>query len=242
MRILITNDDSINAPGLLPLVQWAKTKGEVIVAAPKFEQSGKSHSIEIHKPFEVKRVDIFEGVEAYAVDSSPADCVRFMVLGLGKSIDLVISGVNKGLNIGRDIMYSGTVSAVFEAGNMDIPAMAISTTPEYYMESMTHLEQIWQYIQKHELLKKNLMYNVNIPDGGSEVIRITRQGGIYYSDDFKPIGNDLYEPCGKDVFRPTGNSELDADAVLIDKVISVMPLTVDRTEPEIYRQLKVLND
>lgn len=241
MRILITNDDSINAPGLLPLVQWAKTKGEVIVAAPKFEQSGKSHSIEIHKPFEVKKVDLFEGVEAYAVDSSPADCVRFMVLGLGKQIDLVISGVNKGLNIGRDVMYSGTVSAVFEAGNMDIPAMAISTTPEYYMESMTHLEQIWQYIQKHELLKKNLMYNVNIPDGGSHVIRITRQGGIYYSDDFKPIGNDLYEPCGKDVFRPTGNSDLDADAVLIDKVISIMPLTVDRTEPEVYRQLKKLN-
>lgn len=241
MRILITNDDSINAPGLLPLVQWAKTKGEVIVAAPKFEQSGKSHSIEIHKPFEVKKVDLFEGVEAYAVDSSPADCVRFMVLGLGKQIDLVISGVNKGLNIGRDVMYSGTVSAVFEAGNMDIPAMAISTTPEYYMESMTHLEQIWQYIQKHELLKKNLMYNVNIPDGGSDVFRITRQGGIYYSDDFKPIGNDLYEPCGKDVFRPTGNSDLDADAVLIDKVISIMPLTVDRTEPEVYRQLKKLN-
>lgn len=241
MRILITNDDSINAPGLLPLVQWAKTKGEVIVAAPKFEQSGKSHSIEIHKPFEVKKVDLFEDVEAYAVDSSPADCVRFMVLGLGKRIDLVISGVNKGLNIGRDVMYSGTVSAVFEAGNMDIPAMAISTTPEYYMESMTHLEQIWQYIQKHELLKKNLMYNVNIPDGGSDVIRITRQGGIYYSDDFKPIGNDLYEPCGKDVFRPTGNSDLDADAVLIDKVISIMPLTVDRTEPEVYRQLKKLN-
>lgn len=242
MRILITNDDSINAPGLLPLVQWAKTKGEVIVAAPKFEQSGKSHSIEIHKPFEVKKVDLFEGVEAYAVDSSPADCVRFMVLGLGKQIDLVISGVNKGLNIGRDVMYSGTVSAVFEAGNMDIPAMAVSTTPEYYMESMTHLEQIWQYIQKHELLKKNLMYNVNIPDGGSDVIRITRQGGIYYSDDFKPIGNDLYEPCGKDVFQPTGNSDLDADAVLIDKVISIMPLTVDRTEPEVYRQLKTLND
>lgn len=241
MRILITNDDSINAPGLRPLVQWAKTKGEVVVAAPKFEQSGKSHSIEIHKPFEVKKVDVFEGVEAYAVDSSPADCVRFMVLGLGKKIDLVISGVNKGLNIGRDIMYSGTVSAVFEAGNMDIPAMAISTTPEYYMESMAHLEQVWTYFCKHELLHKNLMYNVNIPTGGSDVIRITRQGGIYYSDDFKPIGDDLYEPCGKDVFQPTGNSDLDADAVLIDRVISVMPLTVDRTALEIYGKLKELN-
>lgn len=241
MRILITNDDSINAPGLLPLVQWAKTKGEVIVAAPKFEQSGKSHSIEIHKPFEVKKVDVFEGVEAYAVDSSPADCVRFMVLGLGKKIDLVISGVNKGLNIGRDIMYSGTVSAVFEAGNMDIPAMAISTTPEYYMESVAHLEHVWEYFCKYDLLNKNLMYNVNIPTGGSDVIRITRQGGIYYSDDFKPVGNDLYEPCGKDVFCPTGNSDLDADAVLIDRIISVMPLSVDRTALEIYGKLKELN-
>ena len=82
MRILLTNDDGINAEGLRHLVNWAKTKGEVCVLAPKVQQSGKSQSIEIHSDngYEVKKVDIFDGVEAYSVDSTPADCVRVAVL------------------------------------------------------------------------------------------------------------------------------------------------------------------
>ena len=82
MKILLTNDDGIYAEGLKHLVEWAKTKGEVVVVAPKSEQSGKSHSIEIHKGFGFKKVDLFEGVESYYVDSTPADCVRIAILGL----------------------------------------------------------------------------------------------------------------------------------------------------------------
>ena len=82
MRILITNDDGIQASQLAPLVKWAQKHGEVFVAAPKYEQSGKSHGIEIHKPFEAKKVDFLPGVTAWAVDSTPADCVRFAILGL----------------------------------------------------------------------------------------------------------------------------------------------------------------
>ena len=81
MRILITNDDGIQGEGLLHLTRWAMKLGEVVVAAPKVEQSAKSHTIEIHKNFEAKQVDYLPGVTAWAVDSSPADCVRFMVLG-----------------------------------------------------------------------------------------------------------------------------------------------------------------
>lgn len=238
MRILITNDDGIYAPGVLPLVQWAKTKGEVTVVAPKVEQSAKSHGIEIHKSFEAKQVDLYPGVTAWAVDSTPADCVRLAILGLHMEFDLVISGINRGLNIGRDIMYSGTVSAVFEAGNLDVNAMAVSTSPEYYPDAVKEMDKIWDFVTRHDLFAKNNMYNINIPTGGSDAFRFTRQGGNYYSDDFKPEENDMYLPCGKDVFAPCPNGEFDTDAVLTDKVISVMPLTLDRTDLALYRQLR----
>lgn len=238
MKILITNDDGIYAEGVLPLIQWAKTKGEVTVIAPKCEQSAKSHSIEIHKPFEAKKVDLCPGVTAYAVDSSPADCVRFAILGLKMQFDLVISGVNRGLNIGRDIMYSGTVSAVMEAGNLDTPGLAVSTSPDYYPEAVRHMDEVFDYLYAHDLFSKNLMYNVNIPRDNDGTFRITRQGGNYYSDKFADVGNDMYQPCGIDVFAACGSKELDTDAVLVDKVISVMPLTIDRTDLDLYRQLK----
>ena len=238
MRILITNDDGIYAEGVLPLVQWAKTKGEVTVVAPKVEQSAKSHGIEIHKAFEAKKVDLCEGVEAWAVDSTPADCVRLAILGLHMEFDLVISGINRGLNIGRDIMYSGTVSAVFEAGNLGVNAMAVSTSPAYYADAAREMDKIWDFMAEKNLFGKNQMWNVNIPTGGSEEFRFTRQGGNYYSDNFRPDPEDMYFPCGVDVFAACGSKEFDTDAVLVDKVISVMPITLDRTNLELYKELK----
>ena len=238
MRILITNDDGIYAEGVLPLVKWAKTKGEVTVVAPKVEQSAKSHGIEIHKSFEAKQVDLCEGVTAWAVDSTPADCVRLAILGLHMEFDLVISGINRGLNIGRDIMYSGTVSAVFEAGNLGVNAMAVSTSPAYYEDAAREMDKIWDFMVKNDLFSKNQMWNVNIPTGGSDEFRFTRQGGNYYSDKFKPEENDMYLPCGIDVFAKSDSDEFDTDAVLVDKVISVMPLTLDRTNLELYKQLR----
>ena len=237
MRILITNDDGIYAEGVLPLVQWAKTKGEVVVIAPKVEQSAKSHGIEIHKAFHAKQVDLCEGVTAWAVDSTPADCVRLAILGLHMEFDLVISGINRGLNIGRDIMYSGTVSAVFEACNLGVNAMAVSTSPAYYTDAAREMDKIWDFMVKNDLFRKNPMWNVNIPTGGSDEVRFTRQGGNYYSDKFRPDPDDMYFPCGVDVFERSGSKELDTDAVLVDKVISVMPLTLDRTNLELYKQL-----
>ena len=149
MKILITNDDGIYASELIPLVKWAKKLGEVVVAAPKVEQSGKSHGIEIHKAFEVKQVDLVEGVRAYAVNSTPADCVRFAILGLKEEFDLVISGINRGLNIGADIMYSGTVAAVFEAAALGVKAMAVSTEPKFYEGAAGQMDRIclrWNWV------------------------------------------------------------------------------------------------
>ena len=82
MRILITNDDGIFAEGIALLAEWAKTKGEVTIVAPKVEQSGKSHAIDFTRPIEIKSVELIEGVRAFSMDSTPADCIRFAVLGL----------------------------------------------------------------------------------------------------------------------------------------------------------------
>ena len=196
MRILITNDDGIQASQLLPLVRWAQQLGEVTVAAPKYEQSAKSHGIEIHKPFEVTQVSLAPDISVYAVNSTPADCVRFAILGLGLEFDLVISGINRGLNIGSDILYSGTVAAVFEASRLGVPAIAFSTEPCCYETAIEHMDRVWDYVTDHDLLKLHSWYNINIP-AGPKTIRITRQGGPYYSDDFVPVGNDLYQPHGK---------------------------------------------
>lgn len=241
MRILITNDDGIHASGLLPLAQWAQRLGEVTVIAPKYEQSGKSHGIEIHKAFEMKQVDFAPGIRAFALDSTPADCVRVAILGMKEHFDLVISGINRGLNIGQDTIYSGTVGAVFEANALGVPALAFSTSPAYYDKAIRHLDDIYDFICRNQLMEKNDLYNINIPDDPVG-FRITRQGGPYYSDKFDFQENNMVMPCGIDVFRPSNTKDLDTDAVLVHHLISISPLTLDRTNLTALSKLQVLNE
>ncbi|MBQ4563360.1 MAG: 5'/3'-nucleotidase SurE [Lachnospiraceae bacterium] len=240
MRILITNDDGIYAPGMRPLARWAKKYGEVTVVAPKVEQSGKSHGIDIIHPFEVKKIDLEPGVNAYAVDSTPADCVRFALTGLRLEVDLIISGINRGFNLGRDIMYSGTAGAVFEAASVGKKAIAISTSPAYYPQAVEQLDEVFAYVKEHDLLSYNPIWNINlVPE--KKGIRITRQGGLYFSDDFVPQGDDMYIAVGKCVFQDTNNLELDTDAVT-HGYTSVMPLAMERVNRAVYEQLKGLNE
>ena len=238
MKICITNDDGIRSEGLQRLVQWAQTLGEVYVYAPKVEQSAKSHAVEIHKPFEAKTDEVPGAVKAWAVDSTPADCVRFAVLGQHEHFDLVISGINRGLNIGQDIMYSGTCSAAMEAVALGINALALSTEPQTFDDAVAQLDCVWAYITEHDLYGKARLWNVNIPLNTTGEIRITRQGGPYYSDDFAPEGNDMYRPMGKEIYAPAAHSEFDTDCVLRDRCISLSPLTVDRTDWKAYTALK----
>lgn len=239
MRILITNDDGIYAAQLVPLVKWAQKYGQVTVVAPKVEQSGKSHGIEIHKSFSLEQVELVEGVEAYALDSTPADCVRYAILGMKRQFDLVVSGINRGLNIGADIMYSGTVGAVCEAANLGVKAIAFSTSPAYYGEAVQHLDNIYNFIVTNRLFDHCDLYNVNIP-GDTDVIRITHQGGPYYSDDFPHIGNDLYRPTGYPIWEDQGDDTLDTDATL-HGYISITPLTTNKTNLEVYQRLSLLS-
>lgn len=242
MRVLITNDDGIQGEGLLHLTKWAQKLGDVTVAAPKVEQSAKSHAIEIRKSFEVKRVEYLPGVTAYAVDSTPADCVRFAVMGLKQKYDLVLSGMNRGLNVGADIMYSGTVAAVFEAASLGMKAIAVSTEPKSIGTAWEYLDSVWAYILRNDLLDKHPIYNINIPKETCGQIRITRQGGPYFSDDFQPEENDMYRPVGKSVYVLGNEENLDTDTVLTHKQISVMPLTIQRVDFVAYEALRGLNE
>ena len=235
MRILITNDDGVGAEQLLPLITWCRKLGDVTTFVPKVEQSGKSHGFEIHRPFEVKQVELEPGISVYTVDSTPADCVRFAVLGMGLQFDLVISGINRGLNIGADMMYSGTVGAASEAVNLGFKAIALSTPPHYYDRAAEHLDRVFDYVFDNKLLDLNPIYNINIPADPKE-IRITRQGGPYYSDTFPPVGNDLYRPTGYPVWKDRGDDTLDTDATL-HGYLTITPLTIDKTNMEVYRAL-----
>lgn len=238
MRILVTNDDGIGAKSIEAVIEWAKRYGEVEIFAPKVEQSAKSHAIELHKPFEIKRVEREDGLLAYSVDSTPADCVRVAVLGMKREYDLVISGINNGYNVGVDILYSGTVSAAAEAVLLGLRSMAISTDPGVYDEAMAHMDRIYEYINERALFDKHPSYNINIPPEGGE-IRITRQGGAFYSDDFVPLKESptMYMPVGKCVYKYSADPTLDTDTVLHDKCISIMPLDYCRTENEVYKKL-----
>ncbi len=239
MKILVTNDDGINAPQLVPLIRWCQKLGEVTVIVPKFEQSGKSQGIELKKAFEMKQVELAPGITAYAVDSTPADCIRMAVLGMGMTFDLVISGVNRGFNLGGDILYSGTVGAASEAVSLGLKAIAISTSAKFYDQAIEPLDTVWAFFQTHKLMELNDAYNVNvIPE--SKGIRITRMGGHYFSDDFVPQGNDMYMPCGKCVHEDKKDLAFDTDCV-INGYISIMPLTINRTNMDIFNKLTHLN-
>ena len=240
MRILITNDDSVSASQLLPLIKWCMKLGDVITVVPKVEQSGKSHGIELHQPFEAVQVELEPGITVWTVDSTPADCVRFALLGLNEKVDLVISGINRGFNMGLDIMYSGTVAAVCEAVALGVPAIAFSTSIKAYDVALESMDRVWAFFQKHNLLEKTDLYNVNIPLE-PKGIRITRQGDPYYTDDFVPIGNNMYRPTGRCIHENQGNMEIDTDAV-VSGYISIMPMVIRRTDLPLFDQLKALSE
>lgn len=241
MRILITNDDGVNTLGIRVLAEWAKKLGEVTVVAPKVEQSAKSHAIDFIRPIEAKQVPFIDGVTAYSVDSTPADCIRFGILGLKKDYDLVFSGINKGVNVGADVVYSGTIGAVFEAAKLGVKAIAFSSFPEEQVEAAKELDRVYAYILENKLLEQNRIYNVNIP-ANAKGIRITCQGTSYFSDGFVKLEEEnMYAQVGEPI--PDDKPEdLDRDTVAIHNgYISVTPLMETRTNMELFEKLRVNN-
>ena len=165
MRILVVNDDGIKAPGIKRLVQMAAGLGEVWVVAPAAQCSAMSHRITVRGDLEVKPYDFpATGVTAYSVGGTPADCVK-VALGclMTEKPDIVFSGINAGYNVGRDILYSGTIGAAMEALCWGVPAIAFSVAEEDECEVLnTYLEPVAKELIS-KTLPQNEIWNVNFP-------------------------------------------------------------------------------
>ena len=239
MKVLITNDDGILAPALPALISFVQSfASEVVAVAPKVEQSGMSHAIDFTRPIEIKRVDVAPGARCYSMDSTPADCVRFAVLGLKEHFDLVISGINRGYNLGKDLVYSGTAGAVFEAARLGIPGIAISTGFHDSAFALASLPSLLAYFKENGLLEKHPLYNINMPEAAPKGVRITRQGGIYYTDEFKQTAPEIYEQVGE----PAKQTDLDPEADIIalsEGYISITPLSATRTDFAALERIKI---
>lgn len=232
MKILLTNDDGIDAEGLRTVADWATNLGHLTVCAPKVQQSGKSHAINIYTPFEIKKVNYPGADEAYSVDSSPADCVRFGTIGLDRHYDLVLSGINKGLNMGEDVMYSGTAGAIFEACTRGMKGIALSTHVGSFDTARQWLDKIYLFIIENKMFDCCDVLNVNIPEN-VKGFRITTQGGPFYTDSFQEVEKDMWKQTGYCVHNNKHDLTVDSDATM-DGYITITPLTIERCDRKAY--------
>ena len=236
MNILITNDDGINAPGISLLAEAAAQFGNVTVVAPASQCSAMSHRITLDRPMGLRKHEWgMDGVTAYSLDGTPADCIRAALDAImPEKPDVVLSGINHGYNVGYDIAYSGTVGAAFEAAYFGIRSLALSTDWLAFGDStrepvsLATLERIWDYVTANDLFAHDSIYNINIPMEPGAILP-THQGGPYYRDVFNDLGDGTFKPHGVCVFKNGHDLEVDADAVT-DGYISVTPLTIDRTD------------
>lgn len=242
-RILISNDDGITSAGIAALEKSLSSMGEVIVVAPDRDQSAASHALSLQRPLRVERV----AHNRYSVDGTPTDCINLAVNGLieGKRPDLVVSGINKGANVGDDVTYSGTVSAAMEGTLLRIPSIAVSVMgrKDFMFEpAADYAKTVARFVLKNRL-PKNTLLNVNVPNLPFEKIkgtRITKQGRRYYND---PIIKNK-DPRGKNYYWIGGN-ELDyiktpnSDIVsVIGGYISVTPIKLDFTDHSYLEKLR----
>ncbi|NLY72476.1 MAG: 5'/3'-nucleotidase SurE [Tissierellia bacterium] len=236
MNILITNDDGIGAKGIGHLIRTARKFGQVYVVAPKTQQSAVSQGITIHEPLQIDNEDgLFEGVTAcYSISGKPADCIKVALEYLRFDIDLVLSGVNDGPNLGTDILYSGTVAAASEAAVFNIPAIAFSTDFDHFELVDKELEKTLDYILDQDLAKKGIIVNVNFPlinYSKSKGIKITKQGRRIFNAKFRHEEGKYWQE-GTWAYVKNGH---DSDVTAVSQgYISISPLAIDRTNQEIF--------
>ncbi len=248
MNILVTNDDGVDAPGLLALQQALREVGEVTVFAPDHNWSAAGHTKTMHKPLRVKQTTLLDGTSAYSTSGAPSDCVALVTLGLlDHQPDLVVSGINQGANVGHDITYSGTIAAAMEAVISGIPALAVSLD-SYQSRGFAYAAQVAARLAKLVLrrgLPPNTFLNVNVPavpqdQGEIAGVRITRLGKRVYSDKLverqDPRGRNYYWIGGE---PPSGVPEEGTDIwALANGYVSVTPLHLDMTEYQMMEELE----
>jgi len=246
-RILLANDDGVNSPGLHALYAEMMKLGQTTIVAPDAERSAVGHAITTLTPLRVKEFRMGRDLAGYAVNGTPADCVKLGVGTLFKTPpDLVVSGINLGGNTATNIIYSGTVSAATEGRILGIPSIAVSLN--------TFVNPYWDFAARfarqvaREVLKRGLpprvLLNVNVPNLPAERIkgvRLTRQGESAFVEDFEkredPRRQPYYWLAGAYKMNDT---DQDTDAWALDAgYVSVTPITYDLTA---YQVLPTLHD
>lgn len=249
MRILLTNDDGIDSEGLHALRKTLSSVAEIVVIAPDHNWSAAGHTKTMHKPLRVTKVNLPDGETAYSSDGTPSDCVALGMLGVaGPRPDLVVSGINKGANLGGDITYSGTVAAAMEATVNGIPGIAISLGAyrEWRFDAAAEFgARVAQRILQNGL-EPDVLLNVNVPNTAREEIRgvqVTRLGKRIYQDKLierqDPFGRSYYWIGGDE---PTGDALEGTDIwALASGYISVTPIHLDLTNYALIDQVKSWN-
>jgi 5'-nucleotidase len=234
LMILVTNDDGIHSKGIIVLAKALQEVGDVFVVAPDREKSAVAHSLTLHRPLRVEKIKR----NFYAVDGTPADCVHLGVNAvLPKRPELIVSGINKGGNLGDDITYSGTVSAAFEGTLLGIPSFAISLVSRSHFKfdvAARFAAKVARHILKKGLSKDTLL-NINVPNLDEEKIKtykITQQGrwvhnGTAVIEKVDPRGKKYYWIGGGQLIFDKGRNT-DFDAVS-NSYISITPLHLDLT-------------
>ena len=255
MRILITNDDGIDAPGLRMLVRAAHDLGgEIFVVAPETQHSAQSHAITISRPLFARELPCTDGESLrVAVDGTPCDCVRVAIIKLleDKKPDLCLTGINHGGNLGWNVFFSGTVSAAAEAHSFGVPAIALSLcdwSREVVWEGLDRLAaKLIRQLLQAEHSRPDWFYNVNlpaIPHAEIKGVRVTRQNPDVKGDDFvereSPDGRRYYWPVWDKVKSEqlrTNHPDYDSTAIN-EGFVSVTPMRYevsDINEPGVVR-------
>lgn len=244
-KILITNDDGINAKGIAMLIEAAKEYGDVLVVAPHKARSGMSSAITVELPIRLVKENIYDNVEAYSCTGTPVDCVK---LAFDKLLDikpdLVLSGINHGTNSSVSVHYSGTMGAAIEGCIHEIPSIGFSLC-EYHKNAdfslmLPYVSKIIENTLKNGLPKGTCL-NVNAPKGEIKGVEICRQGHGRWVEEFDkrtdPQKRDYYWITG--YYKNMDNGIADSDNhVLEENKISIVPIKIDLTDYEILNQLK----
>jgi len=241
MNILISNDDGIKSNGLLELAKRLKEKHKVLVVAPDGNRSASSHSLTITNSIKIKQNFDLEGCTAYNISGTPADCVKIAKLMLKDfNIDVVIAGINKGHNIGSDILYSGTVAIALEAaffGHIAFAFSAYSLLESNFKLYSEYAEKIIDYLLP--ISKVGDVWNINFPATEDiKGIKITPLGKQYYTDEYVKVSDNDYVLQGEIMVH--NKNEIDCDVEWIKKgYITIMPILFNKTD---YIKVKELKD
>jgi 5'-nucleotidase len=251
MRVLLTNDDGIEADGLQALRRAliAIPSVELVVIAPDGNRSAMARSITTRRPVWVQEVDFEDGTVGYATDGTPVDCVRLAHLGLveGFEAELVVSGINHGSNLGDDITYSGTVAAALEAIVLGLPGIAVSQQStnrelDFRMGSRFDFSVAASFTARLVAELQNVplpdgtLLNINVPGADPSGVTVARLGKRVYRDELALVEEDPTHPVGRRLYRIYGDATYQRDETGTDLAavaagqIAVTPIHFDLTD------------